>query len=1051
MRKSGVAAAINSTWLAPEEPLVRLLADQARLEPEAREKIASRALELVQRVRAEKGGGSPLDAFLQEYSLASREGVILMCLAEALLRIPDAETADRLIADKISAGDWADHLGDSESLFVNASTWGLMLTGRVVHVETASLGSARNWFGRLASRIGEPVARAALRQSMKILGHQFVMGRDIAEALARAGGKRERAYRYSFDMLGEAALTAADAQRYLDKYRAAIDEIGTPGGAGATTWGGAAGGIEKAHSISVKLSALHPRYEYAQRERVLAELGPRLLELTRRARDAGIGLTVDAEEADRLELSLELIDQVLSDEVTRGYDGFGLAVQAYQKRAPQVIDWLVGRAGALDRRLCVRLVKGAYWDSEVKRAQERGLPSYPVYTRKANTDVAYLACARRLAAARGVVYPQLATHNAHTVAWIAEHFTAAGAPFEFQRLHGMGEELYAHVVGGEWGDFPCRVYAPVGAHADLLPYLVRRLLENGANTSFVNRLVDANLPPESVVADPVADIDSATQLAHPRIPLPPELYGAERRNSLGANLADGAQVEALHAACAIERAGHWHAGPLTVGKFEAADTVELVNPANEREKVGVVTHATAATVEQAAAAARAAQPAWDALGGAARAVILERAADLLAAERPGLVARCIREAGKSIPDSIAEVREAEDFLRYYALRARTEFEGEVLLAGPTGERNAIRLRGRGVFGCISPWNFPVAIFSGQVAAALAAGNTVLAKPAEQTPLCAARVVELLHRAGVPRDVLHFLPGRGPVVGAAMSRSEDVAGICFTGSTETARLIERAMAARSGPIGTLIAETGGLNAMIVDSSALAEQVVLDAVASGFNSAGQRCSALRLLIVQDEIAPRILELLAGYMDELVVGDPASLATDVGPVIDREALAMLEAHAAKVTAHGRWSHRAPLSAQAAAGRFFAPLAVEIGRIEDLEREVFGPIVHVVRYEAGKLDAVVDAVNARGYGLTLGVQTRIDSLAQRIARRARVGNVYVNRNMIGAVVGVQPFGGCGLSGTGPKAGGPHYLHRFATEQTISVNTAAVGGNATLLSLAEQ
>jgi RHH-type proline utilization regulon transcriptional repressor/proline dehydrogenase/delta 1-pyrroline-5-carboxylate dehydrogenase len=1043
MRQSGIATAINSTWLAPEEPLVRALADHARLDQETRARVTARALDLVQRVRAEKGSGSPLDAFLREYSLASREGVILMCLAEALLRIPDAETADRLIADKVSAGDWADHLGDSESLFVNASTWGLMLTGRVIQVETATLGSARNWFGRLASRISEPVARAALRQSMKILGHQFVMGRSVAEALARAGGKRERAYRYSFDMLGESALTAEDAERYFDKYRAAIREISPPPGSPRKA--------QEVDSISVKLSALHPRYEFAQRERVLAELGPRLLELARNARDAGVGLTVDAEEADRLELSLELIDQVLTNEVTRDYDGFGLAVQAYQKRAPQVIDWLVERAGALHRRLCVRLVKGAYWDSEVKRAQERGLSSYPVYTRKANTDVAYLACARRLAAASGVVHAQLATHNAHTVAWVAEHFTATGVPFEFQRLHGMGEELYAHVVGGEWGNFPCRVYAPVGAHADLLPYLVRRLLENGANTSFVNRLVDASLPPESVVADPVADVDAATQVAHPRIALPADLYGAERRNSIGVNLADGEEVAALHAACARERAEHWHAEPLTVGEAVGAETHGIVNPANERETVGVVTHATAETVARAAAAARAAHPDWDALGGAARAAILERAADLLAKERPSLVARCIREAGKSIPDSIAEVREAEDFLRYYALRARAEFEGDVLLPGPTGERNVIRLRGRGVFGCISPWNFPVAIFTGQVAAALAAGNTVLAKPAEQTPLCAARVIELLHLAGVPREVLHFLPGRGSVVGAAMSRNEDIAGICFTGSTDTARTIERSMAARNGAIGTLIAETGGLNAMIVDSSALAEQVVLDAVASGFNSAGQRCSALRLLIVQEEIAPRVLELLAGHMDELVVGDPAVLATDVGPVIDREALAMLEAHAQKVTAGARWSHRVRLPAACAAGRFFAPLAVEIVRIEDLEREVFGPIVHIVRYEAAKLDEVVDAVNARGYGLTLGVQTRIDSLAQHIARRARVGNVYVNRNMIGAVVGVQPFGGCGLSGTGPKAGGPHYLHRFATEQTITVNTAAVGGNATLLSLSEK
>jgi RHH-type proline utilization regulon transcriptional repressor/proline dehydrogenase/delta 1-pyrroline-5-carboxylate dehydrogenase len=1050
MRESGVGAAINALWLAPEEPLVRSLADRARLEPAARARVTARALDLVERVRAASSSGSSLDAFLREYSLASREGVILMCLAEALLRIPDAETADRLIADKITAGDWSDHLGDSESLFVNASTWGLMLTGRVAQVQAESIDSTRNWFGRLASRIGEPVARAALRQSMKILGHQFVMGRSIGEALERAGGKRERAYRYSFDMLGEAALTAADAERYFDKYRAAIGALAAAA-AGAKHDG--TGGIEAAHSISVKLSALHPRYEFAQRERVLAELTPQLLELARLAREGAIGLTVDAEEADRLELSLELVDAVLTDPVTQGYDGFGLAVQAYQKRAPQVLDWLADRAAALNRKLCVRLVKGAYWDSEVKRAQERGLPSYPVYTRKANTDVAYLACARRLAAAKGVIHPQLATHNAHTVAYVAEVFAAAGAPFEFQRLHGMGEELYEHVVGGEWGDHPCRVYAPVGAHADLLPYLVRRLLENGANTSFVNRLVDASLPAESVVADPVADVDAAVQLSHPRIALPPDLYGAERRNSLGANLADGREVAALHAACARSRAERWHAAPLLAdgAPGSAGPTHDIVNPADERDVVGTVTQASAAQVNHALAAALAAHERWDAQGGAARAAMLERAADLMAAERASLVVRCVREAGKSLPDSIAEVREAEDFLRYYAARARAEFEGEASLPGPTGERNVLRLRGRGVFGCISPWNFPVAIYTGQVAAALAAGNAVLAKPAEQTPLCAARVTELLHAAGVPRNVLQFLPGEGAIVGAALAAHDDIAGICFTGSTDTARAIERSMAARKGAIGTLIAETGGVNAMIVDSSALAEHVVLDAVASGFNSAGQRCSALRLLIVQEEIAPRVLDMLAGFMDELVVGDPALLATDVGPVIDSEALGMLETHAAKVSAGARWSHRVTLPASLPPGRFFAPLAVEIGRIEDLEREVFGPIVHVVRYRAEDIDAVVDAVNARGYGLTLGVQTRIDSLAQRIARRARVGNVYVNRNMIGAVVGVQPFGGCGLSGTGPKAGGPHYLHRFATEQTITVNTAAVGGNATLLSLTEQ
>jgi RHH-type proline utilization regulon transcriptional repressor/proline dehydrogenase/delta 1-pyrroline-5-carboxylate dehydrogenase len=1034
-------ASLNDGWFAAEEPLVRSLSDRARLDPAAQARVDARALALVEAVRAAKPSGSPLDAFLREYSLASREGVILMCLAEALLRIPDAATADRLIADKILSGDWSDHLGDSESLLVNASTWGLMLTGRVVTLGDEPGGSPGAWLGRIAGRLGEPVARAALRQAMRILGHQFVMGRDIDEALDRAAGSRERAYRYSFDMLGEAALTAEDAQRYLQKYEAAVDAVGRRADRDAPMQG--------RHSVSVKLSALHPRYEIAHAARVERELAPRLLQLVARARAAGIGLTVDAEEADRLELSLRLIERLLADAVTQGYDGFGLAVQAYQRRALPVLDWLDARCGTLDRRLCVRLVKGAYWDSEVKRAQERGLPDYPVFTRKASTDVSYLACARRLAAAAGRLHAQLATHNAQTVAFVAHVFEAAGAPFEFQRLHGMGEELYDLVVGGEWGRHPCRVYAPVGAHEDLLPYLVRRLLENGANTSFVNRLVDERLPPAEVVADPIALVDRTTPVSHPRIP-PPQALFADRANSRGINLADPREIARFERACREARTARWQATPILSGRAAPGRAHPVANPADEGDIVGEVVHAQAVDVEAAASAARAAQSAWDERGGEARAAILDDAARRLEADVEQLVARCVREAGKTIPDAVAEVREAVDFLRYYAARARAEFAGETALPGPTGERNALRLRGRGVFACISPWNFPVAIFTGQVAAALAAGNTVLAKPAEQTSMCAARVIEHLHAAGVPGEVLHFLPGDGATVGAALTRHRDVAGVAFTGGTDTARLIERALAGRDGPIATLIAETGGLNAMIVDSSALAEQVVIDAIASGFNSAGQRCSALRLLLVQEDIAPRVLSLLAGAMDEMEIGDPARLSTDVGPVIDREALAMLERHAGAITRGAAWSHQVPLRGGLARGRFFAPLAVEIDRIDRLEREVFGPVIHLCRYRARDLEAVVDAVDGLGYGLTLGVQTRVDSLAQRIARRARVGNVYVNRNMIGAVVGVQPFGGRGLSGTGPKAGGPHYLPRFATEQTITINTAAVGGNATLLSLAE-
>ena len=1036
-----VGRAINPLYLAPETGVVRSLAERARLPQERREAVQRRALALVNAVRAAKPSGSGIDAFLREYHLGSREGVILMCLAEALLRIPDADTADRLIADKIPSGDWEEHLGDSESLFVNASTWGLMLTGRLVDVDRDEIGSVRSWFGRLTSRIGEPVARAALRQAMRILGHQFVMGRTIEEALERTTGARERLYRYSFDMLGESALTAADAERYFEKYRSAILAVGAHAQPDAD--------ITARHSISVKLSALHPRYEVAQRDRVMQELGPKLHALVQLARDCGIGFTVDAEEADRLELSLMLVDSVLESDVLAGYAGFGLAVQAYQRRTYSVLEWLAGRARSLGRRITVRLVKGAYWDSEIKRAQERGLASYPVFTRKASTDVSYLACARFLAGTRDVIYPQFATHNAHTAAYVAEVFGNAAGTFEYQRLHGMGEELYTQVISAEQGGHACRVYAPVGPHEDLLPYLVRRLLENGANTSFVNRIVDARLPAEVVVQDPVAHVDKLTEVPHPKIVDPPHLYGHERINSRGVNLADGAELQALKSECEAAAARRWEATALIDGRPGSGEALQIANPADESQIVGSVRLASVADAERAIASAHAAQPDWDAMGVSERAAILRRAADAFESHRGEFIARCTLEAGKTLADGIAEVREAVDFLRYYAAQAQAEFSGEKVLPGPTGERNTLRLRGRGMFACISPWNFPLAIFTGQVAAALAAGNAVIAKPAEQTPLTAALAVQLLHQAGVPHQVLQFLPGDGGTVGAALTRDPRIAGVAFTGSTDTARLIERSLAARSGSIGTLIAETGGLNAMIVDSSALPEQVVLDAVASGFNSAGQRCSALRLLLLQQDIAPRVLELLAGYMDELRVGNPALLSTDVGPVIDRDALSMLEQHAARVTAGGAWHHRAKLPADARGGRFFAPLLVELPGIHSLEREIFGPIVHVVRYRAGELDKVVDAVNALGYGLTLGVHTRIDAVAERIAARARVGNVYVNRNMIGAVVGVQPFGGMGLSGTGPKAGGPHYLHRFATEQTLTINTAAVGGNASLLALA--
>ena len=1044
-----VGRAINRLWLADEDAVLHELLPLARLEEPARAAVVAEAAALVDTVRAgqvEKGG---MDAFLREYDLGSQEGVILMCLAEALLRIPDAITADRLIADKITAGNWASHLSDGGSLFVNASTWGLMLTGRLVQPDAATQRDPAGFIRNLVARVGEPVVRTALRQSMRIMGHQFVMGRNIAEALERAGEGRNARYRYSFDMLGESALTMLDADRYLEAYAAAIDALGRAAKKSREAV------PESLPSISVKLSALHPRYEFAQAARVHAELTPRLLQLAERAAAAGIALTVDAEESERLELSLEIVAAVLGASSLAGWQGFGLAVQAYQKRAPDVIRWLIRSARSAGRRVNVRLVKGAYWDSEIKRAQERGLPGYPVYTRKQCTDVAYLACARLMLDAPDVIYAQFATHNAHTVASILHLARSRSRVFEFQRLHGMGEELYGIVTDPARDAVPCRVYAPVGSHEDLLPYLVRRLLENGANTSFVNRIVDARLPATEIAADPVAFVDALATIPHPRIPSPARIFGAERPNSAGLNLADGHVLAALATAASGALAARHYAAPLIAGKNTAsaeaiiARGMEVTNPSDRREIVGHVLESSTADVARALELAAAAFAGWDATPAAERATILERAADAYEAERATLMALCVREAGKSIADSLAEVREAVDFLRYYAQRARLDFGRSLSLPGPTGESNELLLRGRGVFVCVSPWNFPLAIFTGQVAAALAAGNAVIAKPAEQTSLVAAFATRLLHGAGVPGDVLALLPGDGARIGGALTADARVAGVAFTGSNDTAGAIQRALAARQGPIAALIAETGGQNAMIVDSSALPEQVVNDALASAFGSAGQRCSALRVLCVQEEIADRVEELIAGAMQELKVGDPALLATDVGPVIDAEALGVLERHAAAIVRNARWSHRVSLPSGLDHGCFMTPLAVEIRNIAALEREVFGPVLHVLRWRAKDLDRLIDDINATGFGLTLGIHTRIDSTVERVCARARAGNIYVNRNMIGAVVGVQPFGGSGLSGTGPKAGGPHYLHRFATEQTVTVNTAAVGGNASLLALA--
>jgi len=1001
-------------------------------------RIATRAIELVEAVRAARTTTGGIDAFMQEYDLTSHEGVTLMCLAEALLRVPDAETADELIKDKIGGADWENHMGQAASWFVNASTWALMLTGRVLELEQTNAGW-RDVLGQMITRSGEPVIRQAVTQAMRILGRQFVLGRTIDEALGRARREGADGTTFSYDMLGEAARTMADAERYVAAYANSIEVVGkTAGGRGPLAGPG----------ISVKLSALHPRFEQAQAERVRAELLPRLLMLAHLAKSHDIGLTVDAEEADRLDLSLDLIEAVALDPELAGWDGFGLAVQAYQKRAAPLLDWLEDLADRSKRRLMVRLVKGAYWDSEIKLAQVEGLHGYPVFTRKPATDVSYLACVRRLFAAPAAFFPAFASHNAQTVASVLE-LAGGSRAFEFQRLHGMGKPLY-DALQEQVDDISCRVYAPVGGHEDLLAYLVRRLLENGANTSFVNRIVDEAEPVAELVADPAAEMQAADPVPHPAIVLPRHLYGVARANARGFDLNDPATLAAIDADMDEADTGAWSAAPLIDGVARAGEARPVSNPADRGRQVGSVVEAGPADALVALEHAAAAQAAWDTTPAGERADCLRRTADLYEAHMPELMALAVREAGKTLRDAVAEVREAVDFLRYYAWRAEAEFAAPAVMPGPTGEENLLALHGRGAFLCISPWNFPLAIFTGQVAAALAAGNSVLAKPAEQTPLIAARAVALMHAAGIPKAALQLLPGDGPTVAAPLLGDPRLAGVAFTGSTETARSIQRRLADRDGPIVPFVAETGGLNAMIVDSTALPEQVVRDVLASAFQSAGQRCSALRVLYVQADVADGLIGMLAGAMAELAVGDPALLATDVGPVIDEDARDMLLAHIARMQREGRLIGAAPLGEASAGGCFVAPHAFEIDDIARIGGEKFGPVLHVIRYQAAALDEVVDEINASGYGLTLGVHSRIQATADRIADRARVGNLYVNRNQIGAVVGVQPFGGEGLSGTGPKAGGPHYLHRFAVERVRTTDTTAVGGNAALMALAD-
>jgi RHH-type proline utilization regulon transcriptional repressor/proline dehydrogenase/delta 1-pyrroline-5-carboxylate dehydrogenase len=1032
-------AALDNAYRQDETACIQHLLPLAKFSADALQRIHQTAAQLVIATRKKSKRKGGLDSFLQQYDLSSEEGIALMCLAEALLRIPDNETVDRLISDKLSNTDWAQHLNASPSLFVNAATWSLMLSGKLyapVPDETSLSNSLKRLLGRTSSNVIRPI----ILQGMKILGKQFVMGTTITKALKRAQKFEAKGYRYSYDMLGEAARTATDADKYFKSYEQAINAIGNS----ATTQSP----IENP-GISIKLSALHPRYDYTQEERVIAELTPRLLQLAIQAKSKNIGLTVDAEEADRLVLSLKIFAEVFANPALDGWAGFGLAVQSYQKRAPAVIDWLAKLSKQYQRRIMVRLIKGAYWDTEIKLSQVQGLDGYPVFTRKNSTDVSFLACARQLFAAPECFYPQFGTHNAYSVAAILE-LAGTSRDFEFQCLHGMGQPLYDQIVGNDHLDIPCRIYAPVGSHKDLLGYLVRRLLENGANTSFINRIADENLPIDKIIIDPQARINQLASKPHPHIPLPRDIYQPERKNSQGLDLSNATVLANLKKAMTAAQVATLSASPLLAKKTASSATAKKTfSPSNLTQACGSVTEATAADVEQALVAATAATTSWANTPVTTRAACLNRAADLLVTNMPAFIAQINLEGGKQIIDCMNEIREAIDFCRYYAARAEVDLAPQIL-PGPTGEANQLTLHARGVMVCISPWNFPLAIFMGQIVAALVAGNVVIAKPAEQTPLVAASAVRLLHEAGIPTDVLQLLPGSGEVVGAQLTKDSRVSGILFTGGTETAQHIQQTLATRGGAIVPFVAETGGQNVMIVDSSALPEQVVIDVMNSAFNSAGQRCSALRVLFLQEDIAPRVLEMLTGAMAELRIGDPSDLAIDIGPVIDSDALAMLQKHVTRMGECAKIIYQMPLDPKLN-GYYFAPCVIELPNLSLLPGEVFGPILHVIRFKANELDRILDDVIATGYGLTMGIHSRVETTINHIKQRMPVGNIYVNRNMIGAVVGVQPFGGERLSGTGPKAGGPHYLPRLCVERAVSINTTAAGGNTTLVSLNEE
>ena len=1016
---------------------IQEMLDAPALSEGQRTEAANKARAIIVRARRGERKKGMIETFLEEFGLSNAEGLALMCLAEALLRVPDAETRDKLIAEKIRSGKWEDHRGQSDSLLVNASTWGLMLTGKIVRPPADAENDPSGFMARMVREAGEPVIRASMMQAMRIMGEQFVLGRTINEAVKRGERmiRKDEAANFSFDMLGEGARTYSDAERYFRAYEAALADVGAAASGKAP---------EVENGVSVKLSALHPSYHALQSERVHAELYPKLLSLCEQAKSSGVNLCVDAEEADRLVLSLGLFERLAREPRLGGWDGLGLALQAYQKRSEKVADWLVDLSSATNRRFMVRLVKGAYWDSEIKHAQVEGAPHFPVFTTKQATDVSYLTCAKTLLSAKGKIFPQFATHNANSLAAIEILAKEAGAEaYEFQRLHGMGEALYA---AAERGD-KVRVYAPVGQHEDLLPYLVRRLLENGANTSFVHSFMDEDVPPEAIAADPFAAL-AARPHRHPRIPAPRDLFGDDRRNSDGHDLTQASVQERLVSAISKQNETSLSAKPIVSGKEMSGAAISVTSPQDKSSEIGSVVNATDKDIEDAFSAASAFQPSWDRLGGSSRAEILRAMANAMEENGDALMALMAREAGKTLNDGVAELREAVDFCRYYAAEAEDLFAEAKALPGPAGETNHLALHGRGVFVCISPWNFPLAIFTGQIAAALAAGNTVLAKPAEQTPLVAKMAVELFHKAGLPGDALHLLPGEGHTVGAKLVEDKRTAGVAFTGSTQVARIINRTLAEKDGPIVPLIAETGGLNAMFVDTTALKEQVVDDVITSAFGSCGQRCSALRLLFLPNETADDLITCLKGAMDALVIGDPANPATDVGPLVDADAQVTLKAHHSRMASEATILHALNVSGLEEKGHFFGPTVAELKSLDQIESEVFGPYLHVIRYDNADLEKLGRELSDKGYGLTLGVHSRLERFAGRVQRSVRAGNVYVNRSMIGAVVGVQPFGGEGLSGTGPKAGGPNYLPRFAAERTVTVDITAQGGDPSLLNL---